>query len=237
MRKSSIGYPLRVGPITWLIVVLAIAGCSGDKVASPHLSPEEPLPNNSEFNVLQNLALAFENRNLEDYEAGFDGSRFIFRFEVGEAARDPSIPSSWNWEEDFASVQNLFENPAVSDIDLSFAIGVASPVRETGTYPSDWSTVSVSEVELAIKTKSSTGGELVVHKVSGGEATFVFKPYPDEPVDGQPRLRIEEWVDRGVSAPGGSSTWGAIKTLFQDRHWLPNTVLRNLIKNDTDRFG
>ena len=110
-----------------LAVVLACSGC--DHSLGPtvdhdggYLAPTSP------ENVLHNLQLSYERREIERY-AGLLHREFIFRFPDGDEPEELGR-EFWTHDEDFTGVDELFASSRVTGIELDLVPADAAPATE-----------------------------------------------------------------------------------------------------------
>jgi hypothetical protein len=95
------------------MLVLAMA-CEDDGVTPPP-PPSAYKDLSQREHVLANLELAYNRRELENYEDVLD-ENFAFFFYIGDVGGD--IPAQWGWTDEVAAHTNLF-NPGYVDTDPS----------------------------------------------------------------------------------------------------------------------
>lgn len=149
--------------------------------------------------VLENLADAYEGRDLEALAALFGGSSYSFTFDPVDAA-DPEIPDTWVWADELAAHTALFSR-ATSRLELSFRRGLVTAVGGGAA------SIAVEDVALEVRLAADPSQELVVTEATG---VFTCAPDPTETAFGVPLWRILAWSDvQGEPRP--SLTWGAVK--------------------------
>ncbi len=108
--------------LVWGGVFVALAGfawgCGEELVGDPGDLPPGYLPQTSPENVLQNLQVSYQRREIEEYVKLLDPV-YIFKFQ--QADIPPDLPREyWNRDEDSTMVAALFDNPDVVRISLDF---------------------------------------------------------------------------------------------------------------------
>jgi hypothetical protein len=183
----------RAGVLIVLIAAVFLAGCPWDvDKKPPKPDPSIYLPQISPRNCLENLKIAYVDQDLDEYKKLFS-TDFTFWFSPEDIGNpeDPT-PQTWGASEDQLSTQNLFEDELVERITLEWTLHEASPSDDE--YPGTWK-AEVTEVRLSVFTRDEEGRPLEL-RVPGGYATFFFKEYPQELIDGKSTWRIFRWEDQ-----------------------------------------
>ena len=187
------------------LVVLALVGCSDDKVTIPEPEPDPSpyLAPTSPANLLDNLRTAMELRDPDAYAALFDPEEFVFRFDPVDLRDQPDLPASWGFQGETTWSRRAFESPNVLDISLSFIKGAVQDVDESDGAEVDlsWKKSTITGVQLEIETRNPDDPtDNIIYKVSGDRALFFFVIDPDSTIGGEPVWQIVEWRDIRVGA-------------------------------------
>lgn len=185
-------------------LMLVAPGC----LFSPDPKPPEPpvsqyMPRTTISGVLNNLQVAYENRDLQRYKELFDLDEFMFVFDpIDVNDPDTDIPESWFWPEEETATRNMFEDDLVERIELSFVQGTpANPSEsdeEDRPFPEGTKKVIVTEVNLLVDVRQDP--ENVRYEVRGDNAWFFLVQDTTEVQDGLPVWKIFEWRDKTIGS-------------------------------------
>jgi hypothetical protein len=154
-------------------MVLGVIGCSDDddKTTAPDTSGPTYLARTSPENVLTNLVVAYEGRDIAGYRDQMDSS-FVFI----PSTNDPDV----NFDElpfaaDQESTENMFD--VVDHIDLTLVHPAPIP-SDRPEYPEEdgYRLIQVTSVQLRVVTREMIDGEPLVLTVGGDPAVFIFEP-------------------------------------------------------------
>lgn len=194
----------------WLALpalALSVAGC----LFSPQRDKPTPPPQQDRTSiggVLNALIAAYQNRDLDLYEKLFDQDHYKFVFSPADVGGQDPLPPNWGWPEERESTKNMFEEPLVEKIELSFSFATPRLVEEADDPPVDATHMTyLTELNLIVTTRNPDTGEQDIYVVQGDRHDFFLRQDPNETQDGQPVWKIVEWRDRslghGLLATGG----------------------------------
>jgi hypothetical protein len=152
--------------------------------------PEEqqpPVEMTSPVNVLKNVAIAYNQRNIDLYKKALS-TNFVFYFDPRDVGQSPpgsqyEIPESWSYTEDWKATYNMFSR--AYSINLSIPTGrIGEPDPEETTYRAD--NVNIS---LLVFTDELNG-----FIANTGYCTFEFEQYTSG--QGKKLWRLTNWWDR-----------------------------------------
>lgn len=186
-------------------LMLAAPGC----LFSPDPKPPEPqpsqyMPRTTISGVLNNLRVAYENRDIERYKELFDLDDFMFVFDPIDV-NDPKnpVPENWGWPEEEASTRNMFEDDLVERIELDFVETAPTNPSESDRgdrpFPEGTKKVIVTEVNLLVDVRQDP--ENLRYVVDGDNAWFFLVQDTTEVQDGLPVWKIFEWRDKTIGTP------------------------------------
>ncbi|MEZ4650792.1 MAG: hypothetical protein R3E97_18820 [Candidatus Eisenbacteria bacterium] len=204
-RIATLGLPILVG-----LLAISTAGC----LFSPDTKDPKPTrsdykPQTSPANVLANLIMAYNRRNVDEYAKLFDTTEFTFRFDpVDLEGENNDLPEFWGWPVEFEVTKNMFESDEVFRIALEFDNGPVQDVSEEDGEQVDlsWKKMTVTSVHLEVEANNPADPtDNVVFLVQGDRALFFFKEYPTDLIEDEngnlnPRWRITEWRDIRIDA-------------------------------------
>jgi hypothetical protein len=200
-----------------MALMLSLSGCSDDDDTVRPPAREDP--RKTIAGVMQELIDAYEERDIDRYEALFDQEHFLFVFDPYDVNDpDTDIPPNWDWVEEQSANRNMFQSQIVERIELNFVLGTPEPATEQDAedrpFPEGTMKVSVSEIHLLVDTRNPAGGENILYIADGDHAIFFLLPDQNE-IDGVPVWRIFEWRDLTIPAPVIENSWGEIKYYFR----------------------
>lgn len=212
----------RVCGTTVLLVAWALSapGCSDHKRITPP-APEDPrktIPG-----VMLELVNAYAARDIDRYTKLFDTADFMFVFDSLDVLENPDIPPNWDWQRERRSAENMFEDDSLLEriqVDFIPQTPVSVTKNDVGErpFPEETMKVVLSEVALNIDMRDPAGGENIVYRIQGDEATFFLYPDRSELVDDVPVWKIFEWRDKRPNDRGLAvelKSWGGLKWLFR----------------------
>jgi len=203
---------------TAVCVVAAVAGCGHDhRVITDEELPPPPisLPRTSPANLLHNLKLAYERRNLAEYDSLL-AEDFIFILSE-EDQQKPDMPDLWRHDTEVQIHTRMFDTEYVQVLTLAYEIGDSTWDAEEGKYA-----VVIQRVNLYLY--GSTPGhptDVKEYRISDSRSRFWFRrngwlwPGTQDSV-----WTIVMWQDnpvrsREASAASSPATWGMLKAIYQ----------------------
>ena len=171
----------RIWIVLLLPILVGLVGCPFDPKKTGG-NDDEPIP--SEYkplitisNVLDNLKLAYEELNYEEYAKLLDEA-FRFRFDQRDVGPDmPWQDPEWGVGEELDAHRNMFggepniDDRIVDSITLIFDAGEPEPSLEND----EWQQVRLTGVDLSVHTtEQSSGDEWILQTKGGYEAIFHF---------------------------------------------------------------
>jgi hypothetical protein len=184
---------LRAGLVTaaTAAAALALTGCPFKPPDEE--PPKQPVEMTSPANVLKNVEIAYNQRNIDLYKKTLS-TNFVFYFDPRDIGKSPpgrpgyKIPESWSYTTDWQATYNMF-NKAYS-INLSIPTGrVGEPEPEENEYQAD--NISISLVVMI--------DELNGYAADEGYCNFKFEKYQNE--QSEDRWRLIAWWDRTAIIP------------------------------------
>ena len=198
LRGMNIKWSLALLPI-----LLVLVGCpfSPDKNKEPIDPPvSEYLERTSISNVLYNLKLSYNKKNIEEYKLLLH-SEFTNVFDPNDIGGEHDIPESWGYADEVASATNLFGNQPNADgyrcetISLAFTAGADVESQ----YPG-WRKVTLTQVQLNVDTRHKDSGDQLLYQVLGDQADLFFVQTDETNDQGAKLWRIIRWEDKPVGA-------------------------------------
>jgi hypothetical protein len=178
---------LRDGLVTAAAAAAALA-LTGCLFSPPDTEPpQQPVEMTSPVNVLKNVAIAYNQRNIALYKKSLS-TNFVFYFDPRDVGQNPPnktyvIPESWSYTEDWQATYNMFR--LAYSINLSIPTGrIGEPEPEETTYRADNVTISLLVFV----------DELNGYIANTGYCNFEFEKYKNE--QSQDRWRLRAWWDR-----------------------------------------
>jgi len=170
-------------------VLLVLGSCGEEDALGPgtellrptYLSPDRP------ENVIANLVLAYQHRDIEAYERLL-APEFVFRFQPGDVAEIGR--ASWGRDEDIRATRRLFASDKVCGIEITLTWDPAVPAREPGLEHTMLVRVTAMVLEV-----TECGG--IAHRVDNDYQYFYLRREDGEEPTG---WMIVEWRD--VPGPG-----------------------------------
>jgi hypothetical protein len=201
-----------------LLLCVGLAGCDDDpKRPRVKRTDPDPIDLTKKWHVIYNLCLAYNERNITEYQRIFDRENFVFFFYEGDVGG--SIPEQWGYAEETTCAQNMFsgaggveDNPILS-IDLTlFDVESAQwvEVDPGDDFPGEtwYQTIVVYKFEI--------GTANITRYVTTGSPTVAFTV---RQIDG--KWKLVQWRDRSSSAaarvaPAGvePTSWSKLKALY-----------------------
>ncbi len=205
--------------MTAAFAVLTLAACEDDPTGSD-LPPPPVFKNLTQRgDVLHNLQLSYNRRNLQKYDELLDND-FTFHLSAGDVGG--GIPSQWDRSVEVAVHTNLFDptyngtTPACESIefDIDFEDGVSWTEFDSPTIPSEkWYSTTVS-YHFVFEMEGD------IHRINnpGSAAEFTVRNAGTEDA---PQWRLVEVSDLGSdllvfssAAATEQATWGGVKAMY-----------------------
>jgi hypothetical protein len=153
----------------------------------PEVPPQQPVEMTTPANVLKNIAIAYNQRDINLYKKSLS-PEFVFYFDPRDVGKTPPgstyiIPESWPYTVDWDATNNMFQK--AYSINLSIPTGnVHEPAPEENTY-------LVENIRISLLVMID---ELNGYIAEGGYCNFEFQKYKNE--RGEDRWRLKYWWDR-----------------------------------------
>jgi len=201
------------------IACLVFTACDDDPAEPKKVTPSAYQDLTQEWHVLNNLAEAYDDKNVTRFEELLDAASFVFYFDPGDVGGQLNIPTQWDYAAELQSATNMFtgepglnDNPILTiDLFLFDIENVAwSDVSAHPDFPGETLREAVVRYDYFIDTTKDlqhiTAGEpvarLIVRNVGG---TWKIARWYDQP--GGALLR--------AGASTEESTWGQVKALYR----------------------
>ncbi len=183
--------------------------------------PKVPEPigyveNDSPENVLQNLASAHTNRDIDAYSEIF-APEFRFRFQEMPDTPAGCTADNWNREVELEGARNLFSSAQVKMVSVLVEAPPAMPSSEEGME--GMMLIRTATIDLSI-----TRMDQVTYSTLGDLHEFFFRSSREDEEPG--RWFLVEWrdhgtpsapaVDEGTPTPISHLSWWALKCSFND---------------------
>ncbi len=204
--------------IAILCMAILLASCSGERPTYPWVEPTPGFrPRTSVQNLLHNLHMAYDERNLTAFDSLLaEDYRFFF------AKEDQDIADSLTAAQEHEIHTHMFGLDYVAKLVLSFDIGQVT--RDTLEWlPEDdvW-TMTITNVDLYVfgRTPRFPEDELKAYEMEDGRQRFWFRRNPwTDPATGDRIWTIVRWreLERGKTSAAApdESTWGQVKWVFR----------------------
>ena len=195
------------------------AGC--DNSTEPKHKDTGPayLARTSPLNLLENLRLAYVNRDLVGYD-----SLLATGFEFYFSAEDQYIAEKFTRIEELAVHGSMCSSTQVESVTVSFIVGALT--LDTGEPDPEnpgqflW-TLTATNADLVLRVNH--GGQPAIYEVQAGIEQFWFREESWTDARGNPIWTIVKWRELSELVPGGParpmpghhSSWGEIKLLFR----------------------
>ncbi len=163
-----------------VVLMIASSGCilsSDDEKKKSNDGGFRYLPRTSPENVLDNLASAYRNRDVDAYVDQLDPD---FLFEA--SAADHEIDFDYlSYDQDVTATANMFENVDAIHITLDHDGAVPS---DRATYPPEEGYMKILvpavRIDVLSRIRDEASGELITFRISGDPAVFIFGPDPSK---------------------------------------------------------
>jgi hypothetical protein len=171
-------------------VALLALSCGEEEGVTPP-GPERPEPT-SPANVLENVELAFNNRDVDLLKAMLS-AEFVFYFDPDDVGQNPpgkpyKIPESWSYTAFWQAVNNMFTKAYSISLTIPTG-GVGTPGENETKYRAD--NVSINLLVMV--------DELNGYIADQGYCNFAFESYTSEA--GKNCWRLTGWWDRTSGMP------------------------------------
>jgi hypothetical protein len=164
-------------------------------IPSPFLSRTSP------ENLLENLRLAYEHKDFEEYVLLFSED-FTFVFRPEDAGNDSlDIPASWGLEQERQAHWNMFRAPDVEDIKLEWSVGPRLPPD----FDNADTKIIVQDIFLEVDQRLETGD--ILHIQARGDSWFHFRKSDVTTAEGDTIWEIVWWEDK--------LGWGWLKSIYR----------------------
>jgi hypothetical protein len=153
----------------------------------PEVPPQQPVEMTTPANVLKNIAIAYNQRNIDLYKKALSPD-FVFYFDPRDIGKNPPgsqyiIPESWSYTDDWQATNKMFQN--AYNIDLKIP---TSRVGEPGTKET---TFLAENINISLLVMIS---ELNGFIAQDGYCNYEFEKFKNE--QGEDRWRLKNWWDR-----------------------------------------
>jgi hypothetical protein len=190
----------RVLLITLALTILPGTACK--EVVDPGPQPDYTADTPEE--CIYNLELSFNTRDIALYESILSPN-FTFYFnptDVGSDVNGYVIPSSWGYEDDWISTDNMFTE--------AYEITMELPEGDVGDPPADATTYTASNISISLLVMIDADNGYIANK---GTCEFTFEKVRND--DGVYWV-IKDWRDFTYAKKGSESTsLGEIKAAFR----------------------
>jgi hypothetical protein len=208
--------PWRRSAVVALCLAAVLGGCT-DKSTPTWSLPSPFLPRTSPANLLHNLKMAYEKRDLAEYDSLL-AKDFTFVLSAEDQGK-PGMPDSWWRDQEIQIHTHLLDAGMVRTLTVDF--GVADSVWDPA---GEMYTVLISNVNLyLVGATPAHPGDVKEYRVTNGRSKFWFRKN-GWTVPGKPDSvwTIVKWEDSpidGMAARGSAlvdpQTWGLLKALFR----------------------
>jgi len=166
-------------------VALLALSCGEEEGVTPR-EPDRLAPT-SPANVLENVELAFNNRDVELLKAMLS-TTFVFYFDPDDVGQNPpgkpyKIPESWSYAEFYNAVNNLYTE--------AYSIKLTIPTGNVGTPGENETTYRADKISISLLVMVD---ELNGYMADQGYCNFAFESYTSEA--GKKCWRVTKWWDR-----------------------------------------
>jgi hypothetical protein len=165
---------------------LALTGCLFSP--PPKVPPQQPVEMTTPANVLKNIAIAYNQRNIDLYKKALSPD-FVFYFDPRDVGGTPPgkpniiIPESWSYTEDWGATYNMFQKAYSIDLKIPTS-RIPEPEPEEKTFLVENITISLLVMV----------DELNGFIANQGYCNFEFEKYKNE--QNEDRWRLIHWWDR-----------------------------------------
>ncbi len=153
----------------------------------PEVPPQQPVEMTSPANVLKNIAIAYNQRNIDLYKKALSPD-FVFYFDPRDIGKHPpgseyTIPESWSYTDDWQATDKMFQN--AYNIDLNI------PTSRVGEPEPEENTFLAENINISLLVMIDELNGFIAEK---GYCNFEFEKFKNE--QGQDRWRLKNWWDR-----------------------------------------
>jgi len=179
-------------------VALAALSCEETPTEPP---PNPPLANISPANVLGNVEISFNRRDLEVLKSALSRN-FVFYFDPDDVGQSPPgsnyiIPESWTYTDFTGAVANMFENAHSISLQINKS-AVGTPGENETTYKAE--NVTINLLVMIDELNGFRAGDY-------GYCNYAFERYDGE--GGKKLWRLTGWWDRTAQPRGDAFAGGA----------------------------
>ncbi len=183
-EKKMMNTTLRIALLIIVIIgAFAAAGCIFDSTEIGKDPIDEPIVPDSPENVIYNLELAYNKRDINLYKQCLS-PQFTFYFnpiDVGNDADGYIIPSSWGYEEDWTATQNMFTR--------AYDISMQLPEHLIDDPPDGATTYTAENITVSLLVMVNADNGFIANR---GTLEFNFETYDS---NGKTYWRIKDWRD------------------------------------------
>ena len=172
------------------------------------------LPRTSPENLLRNLKLAYEKRNVAEYESLL-AVDFTFVLSVEDAGQ-PGMPSQWGRNTEIAVHWHMLDTDLVTYLALDFVVGG----RVFDDIAQLW-TVTITHVDLELTGMTPDHPISKSYSVRNGTSKFWFRQNDwTAPGTSDRTWSIVKWEDsplysRGAPGAAEPANWGTVKSVYR----------------------
>jgi hypothetical protein len=154
----------------------------------PPVPPQEPVEMTSPANVLKNIAIAYNQSNIDLYKKALSPD-FVFYFDPRDVGGSPPgkpniiIPESWSYTEDWDATYNMFEG--------AYSIDLKIPTSRVPEPEPEEKTFLVENINISLLVMVDELNGFIADK---GYCNFEFEKYKNE--QGEDRWHLIRWWDR-----------------------------------------
>lgn len=181
-RKSDT--PLRIALLIVVIIgAFAAAGCIFSPSDRDDTSPGDPTVPDSPRNVVYNLELAYNTRDVNLYKQCLS-PQFTFYFNQQDVGNDIDgyiIPTSWGYQEDWEATENMFTQ--------AYDISMQLPENDIGTPLEGETEYTAENITVSLLVMVDENNGFIANK---GYLEFNFETYESS---GKTYWRIKDWRD------------------------------------------
>jgi len=180
--------------VTLATAVALLALSCGDEEGVTPQEPDRYKPT-SPVNVLENVELAFNNRDIDLLKAMLS-TTFIFYFDPDDVGQHPPgsqyrIPGGWSYTEFWRVADNMFTK--------AYSISLSIPTDQIGTPGENETTYRADNVSINLIVMVD---ELTGYQANQGYCNYEFEKYTGE--EGKKCWRLTKWWDRTAVFADGS---------------------------------
>ncbi len=187
----------------FLVVILGLTGCpfSTDPVETPPPPPKFK-PRTSPENLIFNLKMAYQEREVDPYDSLLSSS---FKFYLAE--EDQHITDFFTRNEEIEIHDHMFNADLVTALQLTFDMIQTSDVvfdPEKSSDEIDLYTATVTNITLSLTgwtPQQDPGDPIQTYQMVGGASQFWFRQMDWKHENGDPIWKIDEWLELSAGGP------------------------------------